>query len=103
ARGNAMAILNTVGYVFQAGMLLAMTALVKGGLHATGQLWCVALLTGSGALLAWATLGSSSWGLFRRRVQPAEKAVEQVEQEETERTEKSQEAGPRRRQQTPFP
>jgi hypothetical protein len=54
ARGNAMAILNTTGYLSTTLMSLAMAGLSAAGvLSASGQLTCVALLAGLAAALAW--------------------------------------------------
>jgi 1-acyl-sn-glycerol-3-phosphate acyltransferase len=57
ARGNGMAILNTAGYVFMAGLTLPVAGLAYAGvLGPRGQLWLVASLAFAGTALAWRAL-----------------------------------------------
>jgi hypothetical protein len=65
ALGNAMAILNTAGFVAMTAMSLLMAALAGGRiLTATGQVWFVAGLSALGAAAAWWALGASTWDLL---------------------------------------
>jgi 1-acyl-sn-glycerol-3-phosphate acyltransferase/MFS family permease len=65
ARGNGMAILNTVGYLFMVGLTLPVAGLALAGLlGARGQLWLVAGLALAGTVLAWRAFLRDSFEQF---------------------------------------
>lgn len=55
ARGNGMAVMNTVIYVLMTVLALLLTGLIRGGLLHTpaGQLGMLSVLAGAGAIVAW--------------------------------------------------
>jgi MFS family permease len=67
ARGNSMAVLNSVGNVFMTGMAVAVAGLVWSGLLSTmGQLWLVAVLALLAAAIAWWALPADGCALLQQ-------------------------------------
>lgn len=78
ARGNAMAVLNTAGYLGITALALAMAALsASGTLSASGQLLSVAALSGVAAAAAW------KWLRPRSRVRQPEPPAGELDRSET--------------------